>query len=38
MNDVKLIFVAPYFQFGLRTEAAMATHFSFVIKGIQETL
>ena len=38
MNDAKLIFVSPYFQFCLRTEAGMAACFSLVIEGIKETL
>ena len=38
MKDAKLIFVSPYLQFCLRAEAVMAAHFSFVIKGIKETL
>ena len=38
MNDAKLIFVSPYFQFFLRSEAVMVAHFSFVIEGIKETL
>ena len=38
MNDAKLIFVSPYFQFCLHVEAVIAAHFSFVIKGIKETL
>ena len=38
MNDAKLIFVSPYFQFCLRAEAVMVALFSFVIEGIKETL
>ena len=38
MNDAKLIFVSPYFQFCLRAEVVMVVHFSFVIEGIKETL
>ena len=38
MNDAKLIFVSPYFQFCLRAEAVMAARFFFVIEGIKETL
>ena len=38
MNDAKLIFVSPYFQFSLRAEAVMAASFSFVTEGIKETL
>ena len=38
MNDAKLFFVSPWFQFCLCAEAVMAAHLSFVIKGINETL
>ena len=38
MNDAKLIFASPYFQFCLPAEAVMAARFSFVIEGIKETL
>ena len=38
MNDAKLIFVSPFFQFRLRAEAVMAARFSFVIEGIKEKL
>ena len=38
MNETMLVFVSPYFQFCLRAEAVMAAHFSFVIKGMKETL
>ena len=38
MNDAKLIFVSPYFQFCLRAEALMAARFSFAIEEIKETL
>ena len=38
MNEAVLIFVSPYFQFCLLAEAVMAARFSFVIKGIKETL
>ena len=38
MNDAKLIFVSPYFQFRVCAEAVMVAHFSFVIEGIKERL
>ena len=38
MNDAKLIFVLPFFQFSLRAEAVIAARFFFVIEGIRETL
>ena len=38
MNDAKLIFVSPYFQVCLRAKAVMVARFSFVIKGIKDTL
>ena len=36
--DAMLIFVLSYFQFCLRAEDAMVARFSFVIKGMKETL
>ena len=38
MNDAKLIFLSPYFQSFLSAKAVMAARFSFIIKGIKETL
>ena len=38
MNDAKLIFVSPYFQFCLRAEAVMTASSSFAIEGIKEIL
>ena len=38
MIDPMLIFVLSYFQFCLRAEDAMVARFSFVIKGMKETL
>ena len=36
-NDAVLIFVSPYFEFCLSTEAAVVARFSFIIEGIKET-
>ena len=38
MNDAKLIFVSPYFQFCLHTEVIMAAQFFFIVEEIKETL
>ena len=36
MNDAKLIFVSPYFQFCLRADVVMVAPFSFVTEGIKK--